>query len=129
MWFKQKPFLGIGWEGFKYSFYKVHGAYLNEYQFMNVHNVYLQICCELGLIGEIIFVIRILYDLFFQFKMINWKNSENSESQHILAFSFSMNILFLLYCFTGNPLYDAEFFIPYMLIIGAGYNIIENYRY
>lgn len=62
--FLKHPIFGIGWGGFAQhipaAFKKIHGADLR-----NVHNVYLEFLCELGIFGTILLVLPLLY-LFYQ---------------------------------------------------------------
>lgn len=67
-----------------------------------LHNVYLQILFDHGLMG------LVLYGSFF---VINVKNAIKKR----YFFSMCLQIVFLIYCITGNPLYDYYFFIPYLL--------------
>ena len=69
-----------------------------------LHNVYLQILFDHGLIG------LALYGSFF---IINIRNAIKKR----YFFSMCLQIVFLIYCITGNPLYDYYFFIPYLLFV------------
>ena len=69
-----------------------------------LHNVYLQILFDHGLIG------LALYGSFF---IINIRNAIKKR----YFFSMCLQIVFLVYCITGNPLYDYYFFIPYLLFV------------
>lgn len=80
--------------------YGTGAAYLiNE---TGLHNVYLQILFDHGLLG------LVLYGSFF---IVNIKNAIKKR----YFFSMCLQIVFLVYCMTGNPLYDYYFFIPYLL--------------
>ena len=67
-----------------------------------LHNVYLQILYDHGIIGLIIYL---------SFFVINLKNALCNG----YFYSICMQIVFLVYCMSGNPLYDYFFFIPYLL--------------
>lgn len=67
-----------------------------------LHNVYLQILFDHGLLG------LALYGSFF---VINIRKAIKNR----YFFSMCLQIVFLIYCITGNPLYDYYFFIPYLL--------------
>ena len=43
------------------------------------------------------------------------KNEIASKIKFHLSYSLSFQTFFLLYCVSGNPLYDKEMFIPYFL--------------
>ena len=44
----------------------------------------------------------------------------------LINFSLAMQILFLLYGFTGNPLYDREMFVPYFIACAISVNYANN---
>ena len=67
-----------------------------------LHNVYLQILYDHGIFGII------LYGLFF---FLNVKNAIING----YFYSMCVQIMFMAYCMTGNPLYDYYFFIPYLI--------------
>lgn len=69
-----------------------------------LHNVYLQIIFDHGIFG------LVLYGSFF---IVNIKNAIKNR----YFFSMCLQIVFLVYCMTGNPLYDYYFFIPYLLFV------------
>lgn len=69
-----------------------------------LHNVYLQILYDHGLIGILI------YFLFF---VENLRNAVKNR----YFYSMCMQIVFLVYCMSGNPLYDYYFFIPYLIFV------------
>ena len=104
------PILGIGWNQF--------GQLGKDYT--TVHNVYIQLLCETGIVGFICFTIPIFYFLYKTVKLINKLNSLNFAP--FLMFSTFYQIFFILYCFTGNPLYDYPYLIPYLFSIA-----IANY--
>ena len=69
-----------------------------------LHNVYLQILYDHGLIGIMIY---------FTFFVINLKKAVENR----YFYSMCMQIVFLVYCMSGNPLYDYYFFIPYLMFV------------
>lgn len=120
-WFKESPVWGIGWDGFKYRLNLEQGAYVGFISYMSAHNVYLQVLCEFGIVGFSVFCLKLIQDTLFYTKKINWKNRDISSRRNIMSFAVSMSIFFVLYCFTGNPLYDVEIFMPYMLSMASLY--------
>ncbi len=118
--FNEHPIIGIGW-----------GQFLDYSELMlnyraNVHNNYLQLLCETGVIG---FAIYILWIIFYFIRTI-WifvkirKNTDDVQKIVYIAFSFMYQLFFIMYCFTGNPFCDKETFIPYFLSCA-----IVNYEY
>lgn len=67
-----------------------------------IHNVYLQILFDHGIVGVVIYLTFFIYNLKVAVKKRYY-------------YSMSLQIVFLAYCMTGNPLYDYFFFIPYLL--------------
>lgn len=83
----------------------------------DVHNIYLQILVELGIIGFIIFFINIVYVV----KRII-KITINEKNKNIIFPSVYIIIVFLIYGFTGNWFFDpATIFLCY-LVIGILFN-------
>jgi hypothetical protein len=120
--FLQNPVFGAGWGG--YHDLLVHSVH------RDTHNVYLQLLCETGIVGFSIFMLFFVRTLVITYRLIVLYDSEgkgqtfegkSSEKQY-LAFSFCMQIFFLLYCFTENPLYDNLTFIPYIIACAMTYS-------
>ena len=44
----------------------------------------------------------------------------------LMNFSLAMQIFFILYGFTGNPLYDREMFVPYFIACAISVNYANN---
>lgn len=78
----------------------------------NGHNIYLQVLRENGLVGFLVFLVFIIYNLFKSDKYL--RNSQNEESRAIIAFSIALQLLFVLWGLTGNPLYDVYPLLTYI---------------
>lgn len=113
MW-KDNIFLGNGW-----------GAFSNKYQiylfstfgvsYLDAHNVYIQLLCETGIIGATI-IIGIMVLVFFRtYKLIRTLKNTNIA----ISLSFGYQCFFLLYSFSGNPLYDPQCYVMYFVSIGT----------
>lgn len=117
--FKLHPIIGIGWG----RFYDLCGKTTGYYA--NTHNVFLQLLCETGIVGFLVYMIWFVKLYFTSIKLYkNLKNEEVKKSidnrsfikkKYFIGFSVVYQTFFLLYCFTGNPLYDRETFIPYFV--------------
>jgi O-antigen ligase len=124
--FKTSPLLGIGWGKYKYIY-----AALNPLDIftIQVHNVYLQLLCETGIFGFIIFVSAFIASFVFAVRLfVNYRKKKielPENSSYILMFSLFMQTFFLLYCFTGNPLYDFQMLYPYLMSVG----IVQYYKF
>lgn len=67
-----------------------------------IHNVYLQILYDHGVLGLIVYLCFFIGNLGYAIK-------------NRYYYSMSLQIVFLAYCMSGNPLYDYFFFIPYLI--------------
>ncbi len=123
MW-ESSPFFGNGWKSFTKTLYQsgvsdLARLYLQNNLNQNAHNVYLQLLAEEGLVGIILFLIAAISGLVISAKTALAKNIENREydsASKLAVLSVAVQIFFLLYCLTGNPLYDATTFTIYLLL-------------
>ena len=125
--FSQHPLLGIGWDGFMYQYGATFGTQIN------VHFVFLQLLCEVGILGSIpffLFFTLSLWHTIAAMKKIAINVSNNRIVKALLFYSIFIEIFFLLYCMTGNPLYDASMLFPYLssCAIGEYYYRIQRER-
>ncbi len=119
--FIQKPVLGVGWGQFQeyceqYLSYRAHA-----------HNTFFQLLCETGVLGFAVYVLWMVVFLIISIRMfINIRTKLDDQNRlGMMAFSVQMQIFFILYCFTGNPLYEKEMFIPYF--IACAIALYEDY--
>lgn len=115
--FHANPLLGCGWGAYsKYVATTPLGAMYSNLGFssMSTHNVYLQLLAETGVIGLISFVLPAFLSIF-----AAMQQSESQLEEGLYGDSFCLwaclgvQIFFLIYCFSGNPLYDPQCYIPY----------------
>lgn len=99
--YRQHKLFGIGW--FRYV----------EYDSNNdaTHNIYLQLLCETGIVGLILFIIPILTG--YVKTIILLCHAKNVQVKRYLRISLYMQTFFIIYGFTGNPLYDHNFLFAY----------------
>ena len=125
--FKKSPLIGNGWESFTTLLYTTplgdnKAIWGNTTQ--NAHNVYFQVLAEQGIIGEILFLISIagtyLYSLMklMHTCQIKVRNKQQDVNLICLRFTLAMQTFFILYCLTGNPLYDRYINIPLFMSFG-----------
>lgn len=111
-------FLGCGWDSFQYFYQSRYGA------LVKVHNIYLQLLCENGILGSIpffLFFIIAVYRSIQSFVYLRkYYPGKYSTDEFYLGLSIAMQCFFLLYGMTGNPLYDQQVFYPYMVCVTAG---------
>lgn len=123
MW-KTSPLTGHGWGSFTQTLYQsgisdLRRLYLAGNLSQKAHNVYLQLLAEEGLLGLFIFLVlafagvaRALF--FLREKCTTEQQADQAGSLGVL--SVGIQIFFLLYCITGNPLYDlVEYSINLLL--------------
>lgn len=78
------------------------------------HNIYLQVLRETGLLGFIPFISIIIFSLFSTIQLFN--NTKNHKSyRYAIGFSLYMQVIFILWGFTGNPLYDLYALLVYFI--------------
>lgn len=112
-YFKENLILGIGWSNFK-ELYAFRGTH--------VHCIYLQLLCETGLVGFCIFMIFFLTRLLRTFLAVKESRFMDTPIENgWVKFSLFIQMYFLLYGITGNPLYDIEETIIYFFAIGISY--------
>lgn len=107
-YFQLHPLFGIGWEKFRFSYVK----------YSDVHNIYLQLLCETGLIGTVVFILAFALSLKKTIEKINIsKNTNLMDERAYLSFSLFAQVFFLLYGLTGNGLYD--YYVLFFYIFGV----------
>ena len=110
--FLHHPIIGIGWK----QFCRQIGPHIQYGSLLyDTHNVYIQLLCETGIIGALVFFmwfVRIFATTMRQFKQYRGKKDNQF---FLLAFSLMYQCFFFMYCITGNPLYDYMTFVPYFL--------------
>lgn len=118
--FLKRPFLGIGWSGYKYQ-YKLHiwAGYNQKTALLNTHNVYLQLLCEVGIIGLFVFLVGVIQHFSYLLNLSRNMNCNANKSRKSLAVSFGMTVFFLMYSVTGCCLYDLTFHI-YIMCVAMG---------
>lgn len=127
--FKQNPLLGIGWGNYRTT---VAGN-VTVNSDLEVHNIYLQLLCETGIVGTVCLVSVFIVSWYCTQKAL--KNSMQSRDfrlkqwRPVLYFSFLFQTFFLMYGLTGNPLYDQNYQIMYLLScsIMAAYRCVRRY--
>lgn len=115
--FKSNYLIGTGWGSFTY--YTSSGL-------MNAHNVFAQLLAENGLILSIPFFAFIIMSFSHAMKVAKslFSISNPTRTQYLsIVYSVFIQTFFLMYCLTGNPLYDFQMLCPYIF----GCSIVEYY--
>lgn len=105
--FKQSPAFGVGVNQFRV----VTGAYTD------VHNSFLQVLCEQGVIGLLFLLIPMIRCYLKTVSVL--KSNEYIAEKSVLKFSLFIQTVFILYSFTGNTIIDRHCFIIYFVSIGV----------
>lgn len=116
--FSASPIWGSGWGYYKHKYAYIY-SYVGTGFYMDVHNIYIQLLCEIGIVGFIMFVFPMIFTARNTFKLLK-KNSIqliklSNKHERDLKLSLFLQVFFILYGFTGNPLYDYWVFIIYIL--------------
>ena len=127
--FRKNPLFGIGWGKYRTT---VAGTVVRN-KSLETHNVYLQLLSETGIIGFITFV-GAFFSAWFLTKnhyceCIKETDPNLSEWRSALFFSFAYQTFFMLYCLTGNPLFDQFYQIMYLFCcsIMIAYSYVKNH--
>lgn len=115
--FLQKPILG---NGLTSTLQLLNG-------FQNGHNIYLQILSESGLIGFFLIIPVFIINMINAIRLLV-DGIRNKENTSIISFCLFIELLFIGWGFTGNPLYDVYPFVVYMIIVGVVNSIILEKR-
>ena len=127
--FEDNKFLGKGLN--TYNYYIKNRGYRVKTKWnptgiwnYNAHNIYYQVLGESGIIGIILFVEFLFYNMYNTFKLITKTERNNNENKKELVFSLYIQLLIITYGVTGNPLYSPYQFIFYIIAI----NILNKIR-
>lgn len=108
--------IGNGWGSFSYNYPK-YISNANAAETVDAHNCYIQLLCEVGIIGVIFVALIMIYALKSAYKNLSDETLTQDESL-MAKFSFAYQLFFLLYCLTGNPLYDHQCYVVYFIVMG-----------
>lgn len=120
---QKSPWLGIGWGNFKYAIGQ--GLW---YSGFDVHNCYLQILCETGIVGIIAYTGLIVYAVKNSVKCIV-KISKNQIDEHKIAkLCCFIQIFFLFYSFTEPILYEYTDYIIFFISIFITNSMVKEVK-
>ena len=126
--FARHPLTGNGWESFKYEYYANLSAKTGGmYDYLDAHNVYLQVLAETGVIGFSLFITCIGSVFLTTYRVIQAGDRVDSQfDRTAVLYSFMYQVYFILYCTTGNCLYDITF-IHYTVAAGLLLGVYLKY--
>ena len=129
-WWQENKLFGIGWESFKKRI--VYKGYGNV---PNAHNVYKQVLCETGYVGEAVFVGALGLTFINHIKNMVISVAVKRNCYGFCVYSgaaLSLFIIFIMYCGSGNAIYDsyAYLYLFSSAILGDGINAyyLDKYR-
>lgn len=104
--FKEHPIIGSGMGSYN-AIANTYGILLaNKYTWLyQAHNVYYQIFAETGVIGGTLYISLLGYVLISAFKLFKRLTSLSALHQKMLYFIIYMQLLIIIYGFTGNWIY------------------------
>ena len=120
--FVQAPLFGIGWRGFIYTFH----AYSTMVQDNNAHNIYLQLLCETGVVGLVVFVYIFVLTLIHSIKLakqVELRKDIDKANAVMIVFAVMIQIFFLVEGIVGNTLYGLTFYV-YCFAVAFIYSIL-----
>ena len=110
---KHNPLFGIGWGNFKYM---VGSSYW--YSGYDVHNCFLQILCETGLVGAVLFVILTISSIYRLVKCVKKSRECGNDYYYKLSILVTyIQVFFITYSFTEPILYEYTDYIIYFVSI------------
>ena len=117
------PWFGIGWGNFKYSV-----ASTAWYARFDVHNCYLQILCETGIVGAALFLGIIVTSVVNSIKAVFiFRRNMDVNNYRLSLFCCFIQIFFLLYSLTEPILYEYTDYVIFMICFSCS-NILVGSR-
>lgn len=112
--FKTSPIFGIGWARYRTYTRGVLSSNLNNTY--DAHNVYLQVLSETGIVGLVFYVIALIAAMIPGARKLKESIRNNDEGRRpVLELGMFLQLFYLFYSLSGNPLYDYTFFVVYFI--------------
>lgn len=109
--FYNNKIFGLGWQGYFYVILNADTSFGHT----NVHNVYIQLLCERGIVGTAFVILLYLHNLKSSLRCINnLKKQTKTNYFSYVAVSFAIQVFFIIYGITGCDLFDFTF-VSYVL--------------
>lgn len=126
--FLSSPLLGIGWKSFLFNSVAKYGYVDPHY----VNNDYLQVLCELGIIGFALTFVKMVRHYVkscrYMKSMHRDKLNADPSAIRLITYSVFLQTFFLMYAFFENPYYNRSFLFMYFLSVAISYSIMKTNR-
>jgi len=119
LWESDKIF-GIGWTNFRQLGAYGNSEYTTWFQYFDVHNCYLQLLCETGIIGLSLYLILLIASIIAMIKILRVYKSP------VIKYSMTYIFLFVLYSITEPCLYTDSYFIIFFICISCIFAYKDN---
>lgn len=122
--FSESPLIGIGWGNYRtFTMGIFHSFSVNTF---DAHNVYLQLLCETGIVGLLTYLASVMISLFRSIKMRRYISEQSTVSENLCDFALFLQLFYILYSISGNPLYDYQFLITYFVGVAISLKTATN---
>ena len=112
--FQADPLFGAGWG--------VYGANMGT----GAHNVYLQLLAETGAMGFLLYMTAVIQAFALTLKNMRKSIDGSNITKGLLTFSILIQSIYLLYSFSGNPLYELPMKTVYIYSCAIGVTVGNN---
>jgi O-antigen ligase len=115
---------GTGWDGFRFYYEAKFGTN------MDVHNVYLQLLCETGIVGFTVFCLFQVYCLVASIRLLRKSRYQRlSKSENgILRISLYIQLFYHISNYFENLLYSYSTFSIYLIACVIAINLSRKYE-
>ena len=106
---EKNPILGNGWGAYVSASHEKFGAGTYGSDYIHAHDDYLELLCDMGLLGTVVYVAFLIWLIKSTYRIRN--------RGYFQKFSFAYTIFFMLYGITGTPLYIISNFVFLLVTI------------
>lgn len=114
--FLKAPIVGIGFQNYRglysnnlYNLFKAETD-IQSYQRLDAHNVYLQVLCETGVVGVLLYGTALVLLFVCTLRLVKYYSKREPYLKFGALFSLCIQFFYLLYSLSGNCLYDLTFY-------------------
>ncbi len=125
---KDDPLLGVGPKNLKDVYNEYAEKEPNKYPpYMgHIHNTYLQILADRGIVGFLFYVAMLFTYMGYFF--VNFKSMTNLSLKYLAFGGFSVILVFTIFSFTEYSFGDNEFVMLFWSLLGTSIAAISNYK-